>query len=93
MLGLSTRNVGETLRVLLGRKESAITVSEVAKILDAAMALFHRRPLHNRYKAPMLDGVVLARKTGAGALRRLGLVDLGLRPDGNKEGSESAAVR
>ena len=33
----------------------------------------------------MLDGVVLARKTGAGALRRPVLVALGLRPDGRKE--------
>ena len=49
------------------------------------MAAFHRRPLANRYKALMLDGVVLARKTGAGALRRPVLVALGLRPDGKKE--------
>ena len=33
----------------------------------------------------MLDGVVLARKTGAGAVRRPVLVALGLRPDGKKE--------
>jgi transposase-like protein len=46
----------------------------------------------------MLDGVVLARKTGAGALRRPVLVALGLRPDGKKAvidfrlaASESAA--
>jgi transposase-like protein len=46
----------------------------------------------------MLDGVVLGRKTGAGALKRPVLVALGLRADGKKEildfrlaGSESAA--
>ena len=66
--------------------------------LDAAVAAFHRRPLQNQYKVLMLDGVVLARKTGAGALRRPVLVALGLRPDGKKEvidfrlaASESAA--
>jgi transposase-like protein len=98
VLGLSTRKVGETLLALLGRKVSASTVSEVAKTLDAAVAAFHRRPLKNQYRALMLDGVVLARKTGAGALRRPVLVALGLRPDGKKEiidfrlaGSESAA--
>ena len=37
----------------------------------------------------MLDGVVLARKTGAGALRRPVLVALGLRPDGKKRLSTS----
>lgn len=85
VLGLSTRKVGETLLALLGRKVSAATVSQVAKTLDSAVAAFHRRPLANRYKALMLDGVVLARKTGAGALRRPVLVVLGLRPDGKKE--------
>lgn len=98
VLGLSTRKVGETLLALLGRKVSPTTVSQVAKTLDAAVAAFHRRPLQDRYKALMLDGVVLARKTGAGALRRPVLVALGLRPDGKKEiidfrlaASESAA--
>jgi transposase-like protein len=88
---------GETLLALLGRRVSASTVSG-AKTLDSAVAAFHRRPLQNRYKALMLDGVVLARKTGAGALRRPVLVALGLRTDGKKEiidfrlaGSESAA--
>ena len=33
----------------------------------------------------MFDGVVLSRKTGAGALKRPVLVVLGLRPDGKKE--------
>jgi transposase-like protein len=98
VLGLSTRKVGETLLALLGRKVSPTTVSQVAKTLDAAVAAFHRRPLQNRYKALMLDGVVLSRKTGAGALKRPVLVALGLRPDGKKEiidfrlaASESAA--
>jgi len=57
----------------------------VAERLDAAVAAFHARPLNGRYKALMLDGVVLARKTGAGALRRPALVALGLRQDGKKE--------
>jgi transposase-like protein len=97
VLGLSTRKVGETLLALLGRKVSASTVSTVAKSLDQAVAAFHRRPLKNQYVALMLDGVVLARKTGAGALKRPVLVALGVRPDGRREvidfhlaGSESA---
>jgi transposase-like protein len=85
VLGLSTRKVGEALLALLGRAVSPSTVSQVAKTLDTAVAAFHRRPLQGRYKVLMLDGVVLARKTGAGALRRPVLVALGLRPDGKKE--------
>ena len=71
--------MGETLLSILGRPVSPATVSQVAKTLDSAVAAFHRRPLQNRYKVLMLDGVVLARKTGAGAVRRPVLVALGLR--------------
>ena len=56
-------------------------------------------PLGDRYRVLMLDGVVLARKTGAGSLRRPVLVALGLRPDATKEiidfrlaRAESAAI-
>jgi len=98
VLGLSTRKVGETLLAMLGQKVSPSTVSRVAKTLDQAVAAFHLRPLENRYTALMLDGVVLSRKTGAGALKRPVLVALGVRPDNKKEiidfrlaASESAA--
>ena len=85
VLGLSTRKVGEALLPILGRPISPATVSTVAKQLDAVVAAFHARPLKERYRVVMLDGVVLARKTGAGAIRRPVLVALGLRPDGKKE--------
>lgn len=85
VLGLSTRKLGEVLLALLGRPVSAATVSQVAKTLDQAVSAFHARPLAGRYRALLLDGVVLARKTGAGALRRPVLVALGLRFDGKKE--------
>ncbi|HEY6964457.1 MAG TPA: IS256 family transposase [Erythrobacter sp.] len=98
VLGLSTRKVGEALLPILGRPVSPTTVSLVAKQLDAVVAAFHARPLKQRYRVLMLDGVVLARKTGAGAIKRPVLVALGLRPDGKKEvidfrlaASESAA--
>ncbi|MFQ5530815.1 MAG: IS256 family transposase [Gemmatimonadota bacterium] len=85
VLGLSTRKVAEALLPILGRPVSASTVSRVAKSLDGAVAAFHRRPLRDHYRVLMLDGVVLTRKTGAGALRRPVLVALGLRADGRKE--------
>jgi len=85
VLGLSTRKVAVALLPILGRRISASTVSQVAKTLDAAVAAFHARPLKDCYPVLMLDGVVLARKTGAGAIRRPVLVALGLRPDGKRE--------
>ena len=98
VLGLSVRKVSKALLPILGRPISPATVSLVAKQLDAVVAAFHSRPLKDQYRVLMLDGVVLARKTGAGAIRRPVLVALGLRPDGKKEvidfrlaASESAA--
>ena len=85
VLGLSTRKVAVALVPILGRRISAGTVSQVAKTLDGAIAAFHRRPLKDIYPVLMLDGVVLSRKTGAGAIKRPVLVALGLRPDGKKE--------
>jgi transposase-like protein len=85
VLGLSTRKVGTALLPVLGAPVSPATVSRVARTLDAAVAAFHRRPLADGYRVLMLDGVVLARKTGAGSLRRPVLVALGIRPDGRKE--------
>jgi len=85
VLGLSTRKVGKVLLAILGEEISPSTVSQVAKSLDVAVASFHRRPLKGSYWALLLDGVVISRKTGAGALKRPVLVALGIRPDGRKE--------
>jgi putative transposase len=85
VLGLSTRKVATALLPVLGRPVSPATVSAVARQLDAAVAAFHRRPLKDIYRVLVLDGVVLKRKTGAGAIARPVLVALGLRPDGKKE--------
>lgn len=85
VLGLSTRKVGPALQHILGEVVSASTVSRVAKILDDAVAGFHRRPLVNRYRALVFDGVVLSRKSGVGALRRPVLVALGITPEGRKQ--------
>ena len=85
LLGLSTRKVGAALLPILGERVSPSTVSRIAKTLDEAVAAFHRRRLKNRYKILVLDGVVLARKTGAGAIRHPVLVAMGITPEGKKE--------
>lgn len=85
VLGHATRKVALALLPLLGEMVSATTVSRVAKTLDLAVQAFHERPLQNRYRALLFDGVVLSRKTGAGAIRRPVLVALGILPDGRKE--------
>jgi putative transposase len=85
VLGLSTRKVGEALLPILGERVSASTVSRVAKTLDRAVEAFHRRRLRGRYRALVLDGVVLENRTGAGAQKRYVLTALGITPDERKE--------
>jgi putative transposase len=84
-LGLSTRKVGEALLPLLGERVSASTVSRVAKQLDVAVDAYHQRPLENRYRFLIFDGVVLKKRTGAGSTKRVVLVALGITPEGKKE--------
>jgi transposase-like protein len=90
VLRLSVRKVSEALLLILGRPISPATVGAVAKQLDAVVAAFHARPLQDQYRALMSDGVVLARRTGAAAIRRPVLVALGLRSDGKRRSSISA---
>jgi putative transposase len=85
LLGCSTRKVAQVLSPMLDEHVSSTTVSRIAKTLDDAVAAFHRRQLQSKYRAVLFDGVVLSRKTGAGAVKRPVLTALGLRPDGKKE--------
>jgi len=85
LLGLSTRKVSESLLPVLGQPVSPSSVSRVAKSLDEVVAAFHARPLHNIYRALIFDGVVLSRRTGAGAVKRPALVAMGIRHGGEKE--------
>ena len=74
VLGLSTRKVARALLPILGQPVSPSpgsqgrppvvaperrAVSQVARQLDAAVAAFHQRPLQDRYRVLVLDGVVL----------------------------------
>jgi transposase-like protein len=85
LLGLSTRKVGIALLTLLREKISAQTVSRVATTLDDAVRAFHRRRITGCFRALILDGIIIKRKTGAGTLTRPVLVALGIRHDGKKE--------
>lgn len=85
VLGISTRKVAQALLPVLGEPVSATTVSRVARSLDTAVAAFHRRPIKRQYRFLIFDGVVLKRKTGAGSVKRVVLVALGITPEGRKE--------
>ena len=85
VLGISTRKVSQALLPVLGEPVSATTVSRVARSLDTAVAAFHRRPLRRQYRFLIFDGVVLKRRTGAGSVKRVVLVALGITEEGRKE--------
>jgi len=85
VLGISTRKVSQALLPVLGEPVSATTVSRVARSLDTAVAAFHRRPLRRPYRFLIFDGVVLKRRTGAGSVKRVVLVALGITEEGRKE--------
>lgn len=93
LLGLSTRKVGTALSAILHERISPQTVSRVGRTLDSAVAAFHRRRLSDSYRALILDGVMIRRKTGVGAVTRPVLVALGLRADGKKEVIDFRSVR
>ncbi|MBI5376782.1 MAG: IS256 family transposase [Candidatus Schekmanbacteria bacterium] len=84
-LGLATRKVGVALLPVLGEKISRSTVSEVSKQLDAFVDAYHKRSLNNKYRFLMFDGVVLKNRTGAGSVKKVVLVALGVTHDNKKE--------
>jgi transposase-like protein len=91
--GVSTRQVGPVLAQVLGDTVSAATVSTVTKTLDRAVETFHRRPLADRYRYLMLDGVSLRVKTPDGMRRRLVLVAYGVTTTGQRELLDYRLVR
>jgi hypothetical protein len=72
--------VASVLLPVLGRPVSPATVRQVAKQLDAAVAAFRRRPLHDIYRVLVLDGVVLKRMKPAPARSRGGAGGAGPAP-------------
>jgi transposase-like protein len=86
LAGVSTRRVEEVLIPLLGEQAlSASTVSQISKVLDAAVSQFHRRSLQDVYRYLVLDGVYLKAKSPVSVKRRCILVVYAIRYDGIRE--------
>ena len=85
LLGASTRKVGLIMAPMLGKRISASMVSRISMQLDALVAAYHSRTLKDHYRFLLFDGVVLKRKSCAGAKKRVVLVALGITWDGRKE--------
>lgn len=85
LYGASTRLTGQALRPLVGDTVSAQTVSNIAKSLDGAVRIYHRRNLADKYLYLFLDGIVLKTRSGFGAKKKTVLVAYGIRLDGKRE--------
>ena len=85
LYGASTRLTGEALKPLLGEGVSAQSISNIARSLDVELERYHKRKIKDRYLWLFLDGIVLKKKTGFGAKKRMVLVAYGIRVDGKRE--------
>ncbi|MCX7996007.1 MAG: transposase [candidate division WOR-3 bacterium] len=83
--GVSTRNVGVMMELLVGQSVSASTVSEVNKVLDAEVRAFQRRVLKDEYVYLFLDGVRQRVVSCGQAVTKVVLVAYGIRVDGVRE--------
>ena len=85
LLGVSTRQTGRALAALLDEAVSAATVSSVCKVLDQAVARYHRRPLADHYEYLLLDGVSVRLRLVGAVQRRMVLCAYGLTAAGRRE--------
>jgi transposase-like protein len=83
--GVSTRQVGPLTSLLLEDAVSASTVSRVTQALATEVHRFQTRPLPDRYRYLLLDGIRLGVKTLLGRKRRLVLCAYGLTATGQRE--------
>lgn len=79
------RLVDQTIREMFLAGVSASTVSRIVRSLDGEVDRFHRRPLDDRWRYLLLDGITLRQRTGVGSRKRLVLCAYGIRPDGQRE--------
>lgn len=85
LLGVSTRQAGAALASLLDDAVSAATVSNVCKMLDGAVELYHRRKLSNHYEYLLLDGVSVRLRLVGAVQRRMVLCAYGITAEGKRE--------
>lgn len=83
--GVSTRDVGWVMKVLVGRSVSAGTVSLVCKAIDTQVVLFRQRALADEYRYLFLDGVVQKVRSCGRVVKKLVLVAYGIKSDGKRE--------
>lgn len=85
LLGVSTRNVKDVLKPLLGINISASTVSNATKAVDKLVREFHSRPLIDEYQFLLLDGINISVRYGLKSIKKTVLVAYGITLFGVRE--------
>jgi len=85
LLGVSTRNVKDVLKPLLGVNISASTVSNATKAVDALVKQFHKRELIDEYQFLFLDGINISVKYGSKSIKKTVLAAYGITLFGKRE--------
>lgn len=85
VMGVSTRNVSDTLKPLLDFPISASGVSRVTQALDIHVQAFHHRDLLDEFQFLFLDGISLKVKGAAKTLKKIILVAYGITIWGQRE--------
>jgi len=83
--GISTRDVAEALKPILGTTISASAVSRITKRLNPLVKEFHERKLLDEYQFLFLDGITISVKGSLKAKKILVLVAYGITIFGKKE--------
>lgn len=78
LLGVSTRNVKDVLKPLLGISISASTVSNATKAIDKLVKEFHHRPLIDEYQFLFLDGINISVRYGNKSVKKTVLAAYGI---------------
>jgi putative transposase len=85
LLGVSTRNVKDVLKPLLGINISASTVSNATKSVDRLVKQFHKRSLLDEYQFLFLDGINISVKYGSRSIKKTVLAAYGITLFGQRE--------
>lgn len=85
LLGVSTRNVKDVLKPLLGVNISASTVSNATKAVDPLVKDFHRPPLIDEYQFLLLDGINIAVRYGSKSIKKTVLAAYGITVFGQRQ--------
>lgn len=85
LLGVSTRNVKDVLKPLLGINISASTVSNATKAVDKLVKEFHNRPLIDEYQFIFIDGINISVRYGAKSIKKTVLAAYGITLFGIRE--------